>query len=179
MDKDPIAVVLQILFVIGFIVLPPILKALKKSNANKQLSTNTGKKSFTPSKPARSTIKKSTAIPRREQVKNVDDILADIFDNKITTPKKEKRKPARNLMHSNIKPQKDELPVFKTNISNFEVDKPKLRNDIKEFKPHIITSTKATQSIPPILKKLRKLNKNDLKYGIILSEVLGPPTSLK
>ena len=153
---------------------------MRKSNTPKTLSTSSGRKSFTPKRPSYTHDK---FHHKQEKVKNVDDVLAEIFSDKTTLSKpiksKPKHKTSRSDKSSSIKPLSEELPVFKTNIKDFEVNKPTLPSDINEFKPHIITPIDYQQSVPPILKKLRNLNNDDLKYGIILSEVLGPPTSLK
>ena len=177
MNKEPITIIFQILFVVAFIVAKPIIKAIMQSKKNRA--------SISPPKPekpkkdfadfASYTENKTTAT------KNVDDVLSEIFGNDLAKANVEK-KPTREttfVMRSSVKPEASELPEFKPTIKEFKVSEPKLPDDIKEFEPHIITPIRDRQEIPPVLKKLRNLSCDDLRYGIIFSEVLGPPVSLK
>ena len=192
MNEKSLSSILKVLLVLGFILIPPILKALAKRKEAKTKSPQS------PSDLQRNKIK-TARIPQRKTFikpkpqKNVEDVLAKIFgiDDEIgKKPSKltQARAPLpsqtrqqeipQNRQHS-IKEEKEVLPRFKTSIKEFKTNIPSLTSDIESFDPNIHTVTEVSGQISPFLQKFKKVDREDLRYGIIISEILGPPVSLK
>ena len=193
MNEKSLTSILKVLLVLGFILIPPILKALAKRKDAKTKSP------LSPSDLQRNKMK-TARLPQRktfvkpEPPKNVEDVLAKIFgiEDKIGSKSSKLTQiraplpsqmaqpdtPRQNRQHS-IKAEKEELPRFKTSIREFKTNIPSLSSDIKSFDPNIHTVTEVSGQISPFLQKFKKIDREDLRYGIIISEILGPPVSLK
>jgi len=190
MDNKSLIDILKVLFVLGFVLLPPIIKAFAKSKKSEGITPpripDTQKNKF---KAAKRIDHKSVASYREKPKpqKKVDDILAEIFGDKPSTlvperehlPSKTHRQEIRKTSQHSIKPENKELPRFKTSIRDFKVSNPSLPDDIKGFEPDIYTATISSEQTSPFLKKFKNMSREDLRYGIIISEILGPPVSLK
>jgi len=190
MDKKSLIDILKVLFVLGFVLLPPIIKAFAKSKKSERITPpripDTQRNKF---KLAQQTNRKSVANyqEKPKPQKKVDDVLAEIFGDKPSSltperehlPSKTHRQGIHKTNRHSIKSKNEKLPRFKTNIKNFKVNSPSTPNDIKNFEPDIHTATEMSEQSSPFLKKFKKMNKDDLRYGIIISEILGPPVSLK
>ena len=192
MDKESLISILKVILVLGFIIAPQIIKAFaKRNNAKTNLPP-------TPSSQQRNKIKTTLSPQRKAFVKpkprnNVETVLAELFGvEEKTVDKSPKQTQKRVPLHSNVRQQdisqknqhniiaeKKELPRFKTSIKEFKTNIPSLPNDIKSFEPNITTPTETTVQISPFLQKFKKIDRDDLRYGIIISEILGPPVSLK
>ena len=190
MDNKTLIDILKVIFVLGFILLPQVIKFLAKSKKSE---------GFTPSRKPdtqRNKFKTTQRINRKpvasyqekpKPPKKVDDILAEIFGDKPSplTPERKSlpSKTHEQEKHQNgyhgLKKEKNELPRFKTNIRKFKVNSPSLPDDIKGFKSDIPNVTEIPEQTSPLLKKLKRINHSDLRYGIVISEILGPPVSLK
>ena len=190
MDNKSLINILKVVFVLGFVLLPPIIKAFAKSEKSEGITPpripDTQKNKFKAAK----RINRKPVTSYREKPKpqkKVDDILAEIFGDKPSTlvperehlPSKTHRQEIRKTSQHSIKPENKELPRFKTNIKNFKVESPSLPKDIKGFEPNISNAAETSEQTPPLLRKLKRMNHSDLRYGIIISEILGPPVSLK
>jgi len=190
MKKEDLDSIFKIIFAIGFVLVPLIINIVAKRNKEKSNSLSSSspqqRKNVKASKPIR---QKSFAgyHEKPEPKKKVEDVLAEIFGDKPSslTParahlpskvhKQEIHKSGRHAM----KTEKEELPRFKTNIKDFIVDSPSLPEDISRFKPNILTETEVPVKTSPFLQKFKNINRDDLRYGIVLSEILGPPVALK
>lgn len=190
MDNKSLINIIKVILVLGFVLLPPIIKAFAKSKKSEGFTP--------PRKPdtQRNKFKTAKRINRKpvasyqekpKPPKKVDDILAEIFGDKPLSltperkslPSKTHEQEIRKSGFRAIKPANEELPRFKTNIKNFKVDSPSLPDDIKGFKPDIPNAAEIPEQTSPLLKKLKRINRSDLRYGIVISEILGPPVSLK
>ena len=190
MDNKSLINILKVVFVLGFVLLPPIIKAFAKSKKSDGITPSrkhdNQKNKF---KVAKQINHKSVANyqEKPKPQKKVDDILAEIFGNKPSSltserehlPSKTHRQEIHRTNRHSIKPEKKELPRFKTSIKKFKVSVPSLPDDIKGFNPDIHTTTNNPEQTSPFLKKIKNMSRDDLRYGIIISEVLGPPVSLK
>ncbi|RLD12564.1 MAG: hypothetical protein DRI44_00035 [Chlamydiae bacterium] len=190
MDKKSLIDILKVVLVLGFVLLPPIIKAFAKSKKAEGITP--------PRRPdtQRNKLKAAKRVNRKPIVnyqekpklqKKVEDVLAEIFGDKLSplTPERErlpskthKQEIHKTARHS-IEPKNEELPRFKTNIKNFKVSDPSLPDDIKGFNPNIHTAAEISEQTSPFLKKFQKMSRDDLRYGVIISEILGPPVSLK
>ncbi len=194
MDKESLTSILKVILVLGFILIPPILKALAKRNEAKTKSL------LSPSDLQRNKIKTSRQPQRKtlikpETQKNVEDVLAKIFgaddgignkSSKLTQPRaslpsrvRKQESPSKSQPAIKAEASKEDLPRFKTSIKEFKTNIPSLTSDIKSFEPNIHTAAEISGQTSPFLQKFRKIDREDLRYGIIISEVLGPPVSLK
>jgi len=190
MDKKSLIDILKVVFVLGFVLLPPIIKAFAKSKKSEGITPpripDTQKNKF---KAAKRINRKPVASyqEKPKPQKKVDDILAEIFGDKPSSltperehlPSKTHRQEIHKTNRHSIKPENEELPRFKTNIKDFKVSNPSLQDDIKGFEPDIHTVTEVPEQTSPFLQKFKNINRDDLRYGIIISELLGPPVSLK
>ncbi len=194
MNKESLISIFKVLLVLGFILVPPILKALAKRNEAKTKSP------LSPSDLQRNKIKTARQPQRKimakpKPPKNVEDVLAKIFGsedgigNKSSKPT-QLRAPLPSRVRKQESPPKSQpvikaeaakeiLPRFKTSIREFKTNIPSLSSDIKSFDPNIHTATEVSVQTSPFLQKFRKIDREDLRYGIIISEILGPPVSLK
>ncbi len=196
MNKESLTSILKVVLVLGFILVPPILKALakrKEAKTKSPLSPSLSDLQRNKIKPARQPQRKTFIKP--ETQKNVEDVLAKIFgaddgignkSSKLT----QARAPLPSRVHKQESPPKsqpvikaeaakEELPRFKTSIKEFKTNIPSLPSDIKSFEPNIHTAAEVSGQASPFLQKFRKFDREDLRYGIIISEILGPPVSLK
>ncbi len=191
MDKESLISILKVILVLGFIIAPQIIKALaKRNNAKTNLPPTPSSQQRNKIKTTHFSQKKSFVKPKPR--KNVEDIFAELFGGEekiVSKPKQtQKRTPVPSRANQqevppknqyNIKAEKKELPRFKTSIKEFKTNIPSLPDDIKSFESNIHTSTETIVQTSPLLQKFKKIDREDLRYGIIISEILGPPVSLK
>jgi len=194
MDKESLISIFKVILVLGFILVPPILKAIAKRNNAKTNSP------LSPSDLQRNKIKTARQPQRKnfvkpEPPKNVEDVLAKIFgadegignkSSKLTQPRaplpsrvRKQESPPKRQSVIKAESAKEELPRFKTSIREFKTNIPSLSSNIKSFDPNIHAVPEVSGQTSPFLQKFRKIDREDLRYGIIISEILGPPVSLK